>query len=122
MDEFEEGTPRSSRERSGVCFGGFRHPKQVEEPRVLARGAPLLGLGGEGMGSPKPGIELSAPGFCFFAGFQFEFFSIRYALLVLRSRNYCVGGCLPAEVKISNVGGRLTLFTMPLRGRGRIPK
>ena len=53
MDECEEGTPRSSRERSGVCFGGFRPPKQVEEPRVLARGAPLLGLGGEGMGSPK---------------------------------------------------------------------
>jgi hypothetical protein len=41
MDECEEGTPRSSEERSGVCYGGFRPPKHVEEPWALARGAPL---------------------------------------------------------------------------------
>jgi hypothetical protein len=29
-------------ERSRVCFGGFRPTKLVEEPRALARGAPLL--------------------------------------------------------------------------------
>jgi hypothetical protein len=31
------------KERSGVCFGGFRPRKQVEESRALARGAPLKG-------------------------------------------------------------------------------
>jgi len=30
------------KERSGVCFGGFRPMKHVEGPRALARGAPLL--------------------------------------------------------------------------------
>jgi hypothetical protein len=29
------------KERSGVCFGGFRPSKHVEEPRAFARGAPL---------------------------------------------------------------------------------
>ena len=29
------------KERSGVCFGGFRPSKHVEEPWALARGAPL---------------------------------------------------------------------------------
>ena len=29
------------KERSRVCFGGFRQTKHVEEPRALARGAPL---------------------------------------------------------------------------------
>jgi hypothetical protein len=29
------------KERSKVCFGGFRPTKHVEEPRALARGAPL---------------------------------------------------------------------------------
>ena len=29
------------KERSRVCFGGFRPPKHVEEPRALAYGAPL---------------------------------------------------------------------------------
>ena len=28
-------------ERSGVCFGGFRPPKHVEEPWALARGPSL---------------------------------------------------------------------------------
>jgi len=28
------------KERSRVCFGGFRPTKHVEEPRALARGAP----------------------------------------------------------------------------------
>ena len=37
------GTPRSSKGRSGVCFGGFRPPKHVEEPWALARGAPQGG-------------------------------------------------------------------------------
>ena len=30
------------KERSGVCFGGFRPSKHVEEPWALARGAPLV--------------------------------------------------------------------------------
>ena len=30
------------KERSRVCFGGFRPTKHVEEPGALARGAPLL--------------------------------------------------------------------------------
>ena len=30
----------------------------------------------------------------------------RLALPVLRSRRNCVGGCLPAEVRLLNVGGR----------------
>jgi len=30
------------KERSRVCFGGFRPTKLVEESRGLARGAPLL--------------------------------------------------------------------------------
>jgi hypothetical protein len=29
------------KERSRVCFGGFRPTKHVEEPWALARGAPL---------------------------------------------------------------------------------
>jgi hypothetical protein len=29
------------KERRGVCFGGFRPAKHVEEPWALARGAPL---------------------------------------------------------------------------------
>jgi len=37
-DECVEGTLRSSSERSGVCFGGFRPTKHVEEPRALSRG------------------------------------------------------------------------------------
>jgi hypothetical protein len=41
VDECVEGTPRSSDEPSGVCFGGFRPTKHVEEPRASARGAPL---------------------------------------------------------------------------------
>ena len=35
-DECVEGTLRSSYERSGVCFGGFRPSKHVEEPRLRA--------------------------------------------------------------------------------------
>ena len=35
-DECVEGTLRSSYERSGVCFGGFRPTKQAEEPRLRA--------------------------------------------------------------------------------------
>jgi hypothetical protein len=31
------------KERSRVCFGGFRPLKHVEGPRALARGAPLNG-------------------------------------------------------------------------------
>jgi len=38
VDECVEGTLRSSYERSGVCFGGFRPTKHVEEPRASARG------------------------------------------------------------------------------------
>jgi hypothetical protein len=38
VDECVEGTLRSSNERSGVCFGGFRPTKHVEEPRASARG------------------------------------------------------------------------------------
>ena len=30
------------KERSRVCFGGFRPTKHVERPGALARGAPLL--------------------------------------------------------------------------------
>jgi len=30
------------KERSRVCFGGFRPLKHVEEPQALVRGAPLL--------------------------------------------------------------------------------
>jgi hypothetical protein len=30
------------KERSRVCFGGFRPTRHVEEPRALARGAPLI--------------------------------------------------------------------------------
>jgi len=30
------------KERSRVCFGGFRPTKLVEEPRVSARGAPHM--------------------------------------------------------------------------------
>jgi len=30
------------KERSRVCFGGFRPTKLVEEPRALARGAPQI--------------------------------------------------------------------------------
>jgi hypothetical protein len=36
VDEGVEVTLRTSRERSGVCFGGFRHAKHVEEPRLRA--------------------------------------------------------------------------------------
>ena len=36
VDECVEGTLRSSYERSGVCFGGFRPTKHVEEPRLRA--------------------------------------------------------------------------------------
>src|SRR4030042_2988477 len=36
VDEYVEGTLRSSYERSGVCFGGFRPTKRVEEPRLRA--------------------------------------------------------------------------------------
>ena len=36
VDECVEGTLRSSHERSGVCFGGFRPTKHVEEPRLRA--------------------------------------------------------------------------------------
>jgi hypothetical protein len=32
------------KERSRVCFGGFRPTKLVEEPQALARGAPLKEL------------------------------------------------------------------------------
>jgi len=32
------------KERSRVCFGGFRPTKLVEGPRALARGAPLSSL------------------------------------------------------------------------------
>ena len=42
VDECEEGTLRSSYERSGVCFGGFRPTKHVEEPRASARGGSTL--------------------------------------------------------------------------------
>jgi hypothetical protein len=38
VDECVEGTLRSSYERSGVCFGGFRPTKHVEEPRASVRG------------------------------------------------------------------------------------
>ena len=38
VHECVEGTLRSSYERSGVCFGGFRPTKHVEEPRASARG------------------------------------------------------------------------------------
>ena len=38
-------------ERSRVCFGGFRPTKLVEEPRALARGAPLQR---ERRGLPRP--------------------------------------------------------------------
>ena len=34
VDECVEGTLRSSYERSGVCFGGFRLTKHVEEHRL----------------------------------------------------------------------------------------
>jgi metallo-beta-lactamase family protein len=37
VDEGVEGTLRSSYERSGVCFGGFRPTKHVEEQRASAR-------------------------------------------------------------------------------------
>ena len=97
MDECEEGTPRSSRERSGVCFGGFRPPKQVEEPRVLARGAPLPGLGGEGMGSPKAWHRtIGARLLCFVGGIfpllhysnipkkELALYAMGYALCALR--------------------------------------
>ena len=40
-----------------------------------------------------------------FAFFSLKFFAMRSALLVLRSRNYCVGGCLPAEVRMPNAAG-----------------
>jgi hypothetical protein len=36
VDGCVEGTLRSSYERSGVCFGGFRPTKHVEEPRLRA--------------------------------------------------------------------------------------
>src|SRR4030042_969644 len=36
VDECVEGTLRSSHERSGVCFGGFRPTKHVKEPRASA--------------------------------------------------------------------------------------
>ncbi len=32
------------KERSRVCFGGFRPTKHVEEPWALARGAPLFSV------------------------------------------------------------------------------
>src|SRR4030067_781850 len=38
VGECVEGTLRSSYERSGVCFGGIRPTKHVEEPRAPARG------------------------------------------------------------------------------------
>ena len=34
----------AQKERSRVCFGGFRPTKLVEEPRVLAHGAPHFAL------------------------------------------------------------------------------
>src|SRR4030042_1914642 len=37
VDECVEDTLRSSHERSGVCFGGFRPSKRVEEARASAR-------------------------------------------------------------------------------------
>jgi hypothetical protein len=40
-----EGVPfEALKERSRVCFGGFRPLKHVEELRALARGAPLIVL------------------------------------------------------------------------------
>ena len=42
VDECQEGTLRSSYERSGVCFGGFRPTKHVEELRASARGGSTL--------------------------------------------------------------------------------
>jgi len=42
VDECVEGTLRSSYERSGVCFGGFRPTKNVEEPRASARGGSTI--------------------------------------------------------------------------------
>jgi hypothetical protein len=44
VDECVEGTLRSSYERSGVCFGGFRPTKHVEEPRASARGGSSPGM------------------------------------------------------------------------------
>jgi len=40
MDKCVEGTLRSSHERSGICFGGFRPTKHVEEPRLRALPSP----------------------------------------------------------------------------------
>jgi len=40
VDECVEGTLRSSYERSGVCFGGFRSAKHLEEPRLRALPSP----------------------------------------------------------------------------------
>jgi hypothetical protein len=42
VDECVEGTLRSSHERSGVCFGGFRPTKRVEEARASARGGSTI--------------------------------------------------------------------------------
>jgi hypothetical protein len=50
-DECMEGTLRSSYERSGVCFGGFRPTKHVEEPRASARGgSTVCGTASKGKG------------------------------------------------------------------------
>ena len=45
MDECVEGTLRSSYERSGVCFGGFRPTKPVEERRATARRGSIWRMG-----------------------------------------------------------------------------
>jgi hypothetical protein len=42
------------KERSRVCFGGFRPTKLVEESRGLARGAPLLRTSISLIFSPAP--------------------------------------------------------------------
>ena len=41
VDECMRVPLEAYKERSGVCFGGFRPSKHVEEPWALAPGAPL---------------------------------------------------------------------------------
>jgi hypothetical protein len=54
-----EGTLRSSYERSGVCFGGFRPTKHVEEPWASARGTHFTPQWGD---IPAKGRGLLLPG------------------------------------------------------------
>ena len=57
VGECVEGTLRSSYERSGVCFGGFRPTKHVEESRLRA----VTHFGVQARASARGGSTLPLP-------------------------------------------------------------